>query len=397
MKKLVITNITTENKTQKLSMLFEENKEIRIELYDNGESILDNIYVARVRDVVRNIDAAFVEISPGQVCYFSIKDNPCPIFLNPKNTDKVCEGDLLLVQVKKDGIKSKLPLVSCDITFSGKYAAITRELPDKVGISRKITEDVRINELKTLALPYTNGDYGFVIRTDAEKASDENIEAELKNLVSEYTALIEKSKHRTPFSVIRYAKDILWKDIESYRLCADDEIVTDDSSVYEMLMGLKLQTPIRLYNDDLLPLIKLYDMEHRLNRALSKHVWLKSGGYLVIEPTEALTVIDVNTGRFDGNSKDREKTFLKTNLEACDEIARQLILRNISGIIIIDFINLQDKTGRDTIEETMKKLLAKDSVKAVFVEFTKLDLMEITRKKIKKPLYEAFKGDKDNA
>lgn len=178
-------------------------------------------------------------------------------------------------------------------------------------------------------------------------------------------------------------------DIKSYRLTADDEIVTDLRDIYEELSGCLRGISVRLYGDALLPLIKAYDMEHKLEMALKPRVWLKSGGYLIIEPTEALTVIDVNTGKFDGSGKDREKTFLKINLEACDEIARQLILRNISGIIIVDFINMAEPSNTNLLAERMQELLAGDPVKAVFVEFTGLGLMEITRKKIRKPLCEA--------
>ena len=185
MKKLVITDYNINNISGKLSMLFEDNREIRIGIYDNEESVLGNIYVARVRDIVRNIDAAFVEIAPGKVCYFSIKDNPRPLFLNRKNTDKVCMGDLMLVQVLKDGIKSKAPLVSSIISFGGKYAAITREQAGRVGVSHKITDKTLADKLKSIVMTYVTDDYGFIIRTDAVNASADEIEAELKSLTEE--------------------------------------------------------------------------------------------------------------------------------------------------------------------------------------------------------------------
>lgn len=217
----------------------------------------------------------------------------------------------------------------------------------------------------------------------------------LKSLTEEYRDILDKAYHRPAFTLLKESDNGMLSDISSYRLGPDDEIVTDNKELAGFLAKQDYVTPVRLYDDKLLPLIKAYSMESRLEHALDKRVWLKSGGYLVIEPTEALTVIDVNTGKFDGRNADREKTFLKTNLEACAEIARQLILRNISGIIIIDFINLGEKDNRNIIQDTMKKYLAADPVKAVFVEFTGLDLMEITRKKIKKPLHEIFKGERN--
>lgn len=370
----------------------DEGKETRIELYDRDtDSILDNIYVARVRDLVSNISAAFVEIAPQTVCYFSLKDNPKPIFLNNKNNDRVCQGDLLIVQIKKAGSKTKAPAASCKINVTGTYLALTREQPGRVGISRKINDIDRCDELKNLIMPYVNDEYGFIVRTDAADADDETVLDELKKLQQEYADMIHTAKSRTAFTLIRKSDSPLYKDIKSYRLAGEDEIVTDIPDIIGELSSYGLDVPVRLYKDELLPLSKAYSVEHRLEMALNARIWLKSGGYLIIEPTEALTVIDVNTGKFDGSGKDCEKTFLKTNLEACEEIARQLILRNISGIVIIDFINLKDSSDRKLIENRMKTLLVQDPVKAVFVEFTKLDLMEITRKKIKKPLCEAVK------
>ena len=163
----------------------------------------------------------------------------------------------------------------------------------------------------------------------------------------------------------------------------------DLESVYTSLINASAGN-VRLYNDDMLSLSKLYSVEHRIENALSKHVWLKTGGYLIIEPTEAMTVIDVNTGKFDGNNKDREKTFYKINSEAVMEIARQLKLRNLSGIVIIDFINMEDENNRRELQKQLEKELAKDSVRTAFVDFTKLGLAEVTRKKIKRPLHEVL-------
>lgn len=389
-KKLVITGYN--NKI--FSMLFHEQKEIRLELYDTDEVILPgDIYTARVRDLVPNIGAAFVEIAPKTVCYFSLKENPEPIFLNRKNTPKVCQGDLLLVQIKKAAAKSKASVVSSKITLSGKYLALTREQPRFVGVSRKIKNRALCDMLKTLVLPYVNEDYGFIVRTDAEDASEDEILSELHELKSEYEELLNRAASRPAFTLMKKAESPMLADIKSYRLTDDDEIVTDLRDIYEELSGCLRETSVRLYGDALLPLIKAYDMEHKLEMALKPRVWLKSGGYLIIEPTEALTVIDVNTGKFDGSGKDREKTFLKINLEACDEIARQLILRNISGIIIVDFINMAEPSNTNLLAERMQELLAGDPVKAVFVEFTGLGLMEITRKKIRKPLCEAAENN----
>ena len=141
----------------------------------------------------------------------------------------------------------------------------------------------------------------------------------------------------------------------------------------------------------MLPLIKLYSLESALDGALKERVWLKSGGYLIIQPTEALTVIDVNTGKFDGR-RQKQDTFLKINLEASKEIARQLRLRNISGIIVIDFINMEDDACRRQLMETFEFELRRDPVKTALIDMTVLELVEVTRKKVRRPLYEQIRG-----
>lgn len=385
MKKLVITQYCG----KVLSMLFEDNKEIVIELYEkNEEDVLDNIYVGRVKDIVPNINAAFVETAPGNACYFSLIENQNPIFLNNKNNNKLCQGDLVLVQVKKEALKTKAPVVSCNINLSGKYAALSRGKGFCVGVSKKITSEEKISHLKEIAMPYTGENYGFVMRTDSADASDCELTEELTQLVSEYKDLVTKAAMRTAFTLMKKSESPVIRDITSYRLGEEDEIITDIQNLYDEITS-KFTVPfVRLYEDLDYPLIKAYSMESRFLDALKPRVWLKSGGYLIIEPTEALTVIDVNTGKFDGNGKDKEKTFLKINMEAAKEISRQLMLRNISGMIIVDFISMEKKENIKELSEYIKKLLLSDIVPAKFVDFTKLGLAEITRKKIKKSLRE---------
>ena len=382
--------IITQYKNYTIGMLIENNKETRIEVYqDEQPYYVDEIYVGRVRDVVPNINAAFVEIRPQTVCYMSLNEKFEPIFLNRKNTTKVCQGDLILVQVKKEPVKTKAGVVSCGINLSGRNIVLTREMADNVGASRKITNQARIKEIKSLVASYVNDDYGYVIRTDAEQASDDEIISELNKLNSEYYELIRIAATRTAHTLMKAASTPVVKDVCELHFDEEDEIVTDLESVYTSLINASAGN-VRLYNDDMLSLSKLYSVEHRIENALSKHVWLKTGGYLIIEPTEAMTVIDVNTGKFDGNNKDREKTFYKINSEAVMEIARQLKLRNLSGIIIIDFINMEDENNRRELQKQLEKELAKDSVRTAFVDFTKLGLAEVTRKKIKRPLHEVL-------
>ena len=384
MKKALVTRY--QNKI--LYMLLEEGKEVEIDMYNDEENLIyNNIYVARVKDVVTNINAAFLEIAPGQICYFSL-DEKNVLFLNRKNTTKVCEGDLILVQVVKEAVKTKAAVVSCEINLSGKYVVLTAGKGDFVGVSHKITDKGRQMHLKQLVAPYASDNFGFVVRTGADNAEDGDIEEEIRSLSEEYNKILETAKTRTAFTLIRKNESPINLNVENAHLEPEDEIVTDDAGLYEEIVSGKHRANVRLYDDKEISLLRAYSVETRIEKALAKNVWLKNGGYLVIEPTEALTVIDVNTGKFDGKEKDREETFLKINLEAAKEIARQLRLRNISGIILVDFINMKSSDSRKVLISELERQLYKDRIQTRFVDFTGLGLAEITRQKKKKPIYE---------
>lgn len=386
MKKALVTRY----KNKILYMLLEDNKEVEVDVYDNDEELIyNNIYVARVKDVVPNINSAFLEIAPGKVCYFSL-DEKNVLFLNRKNTTKVCEGDLILVQVVKDAVKTKAAVVSCEINLSGKYVVLTVGKGGFIGVSHKIADKERVTHIKQLVSSYVTEEYGLVVRTDAEHAADEDILAEINGLTEEYKNILKIAGTRTAFTLIKKNESPLSLNLNNAHLEDGDEIVTDDVEIYNEILAENSNAGVRLYEDKEISLMRAYSIETRIDKILSKNVWLKNGGYLVIEPTEALTVIDVNTGKFDGKEKDREETFLKINLEASKEIARQLRLRNISGIILVDFINMKNPDNRKILISDLEKQLYKDRIPTRFVDFTKLGLAEVTRQKKKKPVYELF-------
>lgn len=232
----------------------------------------------------------------------------------------------------------------------------------------------------------------LVVRTAAYAASESEVLAEAEYMSGVEEAIHIKSTCRPAFTCLYKKEEQYICDIREGKLTSDDRIISDDK---ELLNTIVEHIPsagkiVSLYDDKLLPLYKCYNLEKIINDALNPRVWLKSGAYLIIEPTEALTVIDVNTGKFDGNKKNREETFLKINLEAAGQICRQLKLRNISGIIIVDFINMENPENNTELISFLKAELSKDSVPSFFIEMTKLGLVEITRKKIKKPLHESF-------
>lgn len=384
MKKVVLTK--KDNRI--LYFLLVDGKESAINVYpEDEETILGNIYVGRVKDVVPNIKAAFVEFAPDKVGYFSMDEQA--VFLNNKNTDKVCQGDLVLVQVTKEAVKTKAPVLSSDITITGKYVVFDKKQKSRIGISKKIADKERADGLKLLLDSYKSKEYGFIVRTEAAAAADEEIVNEVKSLITQYEDMVRTAKTRARYTMMYQAEKLLYKDIKNAGLCDGDEIVTDCTELYEELKNSGFD--VRLYDDSEISLDRAYSLDKKLKDATGRNVWLKNGGYLVIEPTEALTVIDVNTGKFDGKGRDKETSFLKINIEAAGEIARQIRLRNLSGIILIDFINMKDYENIRTLIKTFEDLIKNDPVPTKFIDYTGLGLIEVTRQKIKKPLHEVLK------
>lgn len=358
--------------------------------------ILGNLYIGRVKDVVPNLNAAFIEIGEGITCYYSMEDYKHPLFTRKIGKKPLCVGDELVVQVAKDAVKTKFPVVTTNLNFTGRYLVLTTE-KSSVGVSAKLTKDKR-QELKELFSSVlkeeregnTSECFGIVVRTNAGTASPEELMREYQELKEEYETFRSTVIHKTPFSLLKQAKPFYLKELEGLTLSPDDEVVTDDEEVYVTLRDSGLLTELqqlRLYTDTAYPLAKLYSIENGIEEALREKVWLKSGAYLIISPTEALTLIDVNSGK-NTAGKDANANFLKINKEAAAEIARQLRLRNISGICIVDFINMKGKESQDELMHTFRMELKRDRIPVQLVDITKLGLVELTRKKVKRSLAE---------
>ena len=363
---------------------------------EKRDSLLGNIYVGKVRNIVSNIQAACVEIENGIQCYYSISDNKEPLYTKKGNHSKIAVGDELLVQVCREHLKSKPPAVTSNLNFTGNYVVLTTG-NRSIGMSGKLSSDEK-RTLRGWIEPYIDPRFGFIIRTNATAVDREIFEKEVRLLIFHYEKLMEKAKFRTFGSVLHRNNPASWLTALRDTYKEDlSEIVTDDPILHEKIQDYLEQyqkedlDKLRFYQDPVLPLIKLYSLESALDGALKERVWLKSGGYLIIQPTEALTVIDVNTGKFDGR-RQKQDTFLKINLEASKEIARQLRLRNISGIIVIDFINMEDDACRRQLMETFEFELRRDPVKTALIDMTVLELVEVTRKKVRRPLYEQIRG-----
>lgn len=361
-------------------------------------SVLGNIYIGKVKNIVKNINSAFVEFTNGRMGYYSLAENRNHIYAKEHSGSSLKAGDEIVVQVSRDSVKTKAPVLTGNISFPGKYCVLTLG-KTVIGFSSKIKNQEWKAAVKQMLPKEAGTEYGVIIRTNAQDADPDIIINELVSLRETSSRMLSEAAYRTCFSQLYRSVPSYISDIRDLNSGLLQEIITDDSSIYQQLQEyLACFQPedhrkLTYYEDKMLPLGKLYSLESVMERAMNKRVWLKSGGYLVIEPTEALVVIDVNTGKF-SEKKEIRATILKTNLEAAAEISRQLRLRNLSGIIIVDFIDMERDEDKRELLTRLEALTAKDPVKTTVVDMTRLNLVEITRKKVRRPLYEQASFDR---
>ena len=379
-----------------VAALSEEERivEIRLES-DQEKSILGNIYTGQVENIASNIQAAFVQIEPGKRCYYPLAEAQRAVFsAGRKGNGPLRPGDELLVQVSRDAMKGKLPALTSNLNFTGRYLVLTTG-DKKFGLSSKLAlEDRhRLSGWLKEEAERPDKEFGIIVRTNAADASKEEILKELEWLKSRYHKAVVQGRNRTCFSLVLETEPFYVAAVRDAYGRDLDEIITDVPEIREMILGYleeispELKEKLRFYQDKLLPLYKLYRVETALDAIQKEKVWLNSGGFLVIQQTEAFVSIDVNSGKYTGKKK-MEETFRKINLEAAAEIGRQLRLRNLSGIILIDFINMENPDHRDELFHVLQKLLRKDPIKSRAIDITPLHILEMTRKKVRRPVIE---------
>ena len=334
------------------------------------KNIVGSIYLGKVKNVVKNINGAFVEFEKGELGFLPMRD------LSLKAEEEI------IVQVKKEGSREKKPLLSQQIELTGKYLVLTSDKA-AIGISNKIKDREQRRELREMAEPMVTESYGFILRTSAVGASREAVMREAQELADKYEEIVRKGRYRTPFQLLEVNQDmesmlLFGKLPDQTGLVITDQDILADS--------LKRQGYNVRYAAEAGEIERQYRIRHFLREALSRKIWMRSGGFLYIEQTEAMAVIDVNTGKSIGN-KNKADHIRKINLEAAKEAARQIRLRNLSGIIVIDFIDMKSEYDKETLLRVMQQYLDQDSKKAAAVDITKLGLMEITRKKERNPLF----------
>lgn len=373
-------------------------REVRVALLENGslqevyierslhQGLLGNIYKGKVNRLLPGIQAAFVDIGLDRAAFLHVKDvHPDP--LNVDIRDLLHAGQELLVQVYKDPLGSKGARLTTQFTIPSRYLVLTPN-SQQIVVSQKITDEVERQRLLSMVTASTEG--GYIFRTAAVGVSSPEIEADKTFLSSVWLNILTRAKKTKPGElvyeeipiVLRVLRDLAGYEIERIRV--DHQESTTKMLEFAQRYVPSLVKNIEYYADER-PIFDIYGVEDELQKALLRKVYLKSGGHLIFDQTEAMTTIDVNTGSYLGHGK-IEDTIFKTNLEAVDVIARQVRLRNLGGIIIIDFIDMTDPLHKTHLLETLNKALAKDSVRTEVSELSSLGLVQMTRKRTRESL-----------
>ncbi len=382
---------------KRLSLLMSDNRILAARAQQDAAAAVGDIYIGKVQSISPNISAAFIDLGGRFLTFLPITDAATAFVLNRKPDGRLKPGDELLVQVTKEPIKTKLAGVTTRLSLPGQYAVVgikPEGARTGVQVSAKLDAERQtyFRELKELG--QISERFRLIVRMNAGTIDDDDpLLEEARSLEDTLTHILEIAPSRTCYSCLYRNKPDYVSFVENAYRTEYNEVITDLPEVYDTLLEpcRKADIPIRLYEDSLLPLHKLYAVEERLQELTEKKVWLKSGGYLVIEPTEALISVDVNTGKYE-SGKDKEETFYRINREAAEMIALHLRARNLSGMILVDFINLKSREREAELLAYMRELLMKDPVPARAIDMTALGLMELTRKKVAPSLAEQLRN-----
>ncbi|MCR5271881.1 MAG: ribonuclease E/G [Lachnospiraceae bacterium] len=400
-KQVIFTFTEINNKKRQVAALIGNNRLEGFEIGDNycgdaSDFTIGDIIVAKIAEVKESIGGMFVNISPKDKAYLPFRELKNPVIVNKySKSDGLVAGDEILVQIIKDAIKTKDPVVSTKLTFEGKGFLLTT-YRNEVGVSKKLSEtDAQRFKENARRILDGNKDFGLIVRTNAISYSDEEFCESLFDILKITEQLLVESKHKKVYSVVKKAAPSFISYLASLKEDDIEKVLTDDENIYndivqsKNLLSRQIIEKTLLYKDDSISLSALYGLNSKMSELTEKKVYLKSGAYIIIEQTETMTVIDVNSGKKDKGYD--EDYFYNINSEAAQEIARQLRLRNISGMILVDFINMGSEKEETTLLKEMRHLLKSDSVKCDALDITKLGLMEITRKKGKRSLAEVLK------
>ncbi len=360
-------------------------------------SYVGNVYLGKVQNVLPSMEAAFIDIGRGRnaVLYAGeVNFDLVGLEGQPKRIENALKsGQSVLAQVTKDPIAHKGARLTSQISLPGRFLVYVPE-GSMTGISRKLPETER-GRLKSVLRSIIPEDAGFIVRTAAEGASEEELERDVNRLVAQWEDIQQKAKtasapallYGEPDLTIRVIRDIFNEDFSKLVVSGEDIWETVEPYVAHVAPDLASRVSRWTEPDDV---FAAHRIDEQLVKALDRKVWLPSGGSLVIDRTEAMTVVDVNTGKFTGQGGNLEETVTKNNLEAAEEIVRQLRLRDIGGIIVVDFIDMVLESNRELVSRRLLECLGRDRTKHQVAEVTSLGLVQMTRKRVGQGLLEAF-------
>lgn len=362
--------------------------EIAIERTETGH-IVGNIYKGRVKNVLPGMQAAFIDIGKEKNAFLYVGD----IFPHIPTrtgtlTDVLTIGQELMIQIVKDALGIKGPRATTHITLPGRYVVLMPTV-DYIGISRRIESGAERERLRELAEKVRPAGMGVIVRTVAEGRTEEDLAKDLLYLHTLWSSIIARSKRTNAPTTLYRDVDLVIRVVRDYLSSDLEELVIDNRDAYQRVVELLAQhspeLASRVSYHESGDLFNHYQLEEQFKQLEMRQVWLECGGYLIFDRTEALTVVDVNTGKFVGRTN-LEDTVFRTNMEAAGEIARQLRLRDIGGIIIIDFIDMNNEEHKAAVLATLEEGLKKDRTKSNVVGITGLGLVEMTRKKSRQNL-----------
>jgi len=401
--------------------------EARVALIESGQvseyyiersqdkSLVGSIYKGIVKRVLPGIQSCFVDIGLNRAAFLYSGDIQTPdntlasLDLDDEEEEKpkertqtariedlVKENQEVIVQVLKDAIGTKGPRVTTYLSLPGRYVVVMPEI-NHTGVSRKVSSETERARLKEILQKAASKDFGIIARTASEKIAEKKIIADIDFIKKMWNGIKSKSAqasgptllHEDIGLVFRMTRDLMVQDL--------DRIVIDNKKYYHELVtflnrfSVKFGARVQLHNSET-QIFDAFGIEHEIAHALGSKIWLKSGGYLIIEQTEALTAVDVNTGRFVG-SRSQDETILRTNLEAVRELVHQLRLRNLGGIIIIDFIDMSRSHDRDKIFNALTEELKKDKVKTSALRISEMGLVQMTRQRTEQSLSQKISTD----
>ncbi|MGH2765945.1 MAG: Rne/Rng family ribonuclease [Actinomycetota bacterium] len=395
-------------RTDKTMLITEHGERLQIAVVEGRElvehyvtrtgarSMVGNIYLGRVQNVLPGMEAAFVDVGRGRngVLYAGEVSYDEDVEAGQRRIEQALKpGQAVIVQVTKDPLRGKGARLTAQISLPGRYLVY---VPDggASGISRRVSDAER-ERLRRILKKVRPSEAGVIVRTAAEGASEEDLAADLDRLKKIWEQVRRKARRGRPPKTLYEEPELVERVVRDVFSPAEfQEVVTDSREVYERVstyfrdLAPELADRLR-HHDGVLPLFEEFHVAEQIHKALERKVWLPSGGYLIIDRVEAMTVIDVNTGKHVGKTN-LEETVVGTNLEAAEEIARQLRLRDIGGIIVIDFIDMLFERNRADVIRRFQEALSRDKTRSQVFDITPLGLLEMTRKKVSAGLLEAF-------